>query len=106
MSTKRNCHMKQPRNVKNYQVQPIVDGCWNCNNRYFTLVTDVGNQPVTVCALACLNSDSPSHCDEVDLNGKCDQWTIMEKSEGVDVTSNPRRNFHPKIHNLDTNQKL
>ena len=64
--------MRPPRNVSNYQVQEMPDGCHNCKKRYLGMVRDVTHQPILACALACHDPTNPSFCDEVDPIGKCD----------------------------------
>lgn len=64
----------KPRNVKNYRVQEIPDGCHNCKKRYLGMVTEVGNIPILGCKLACCTPKHPCFCDEVNPFGICDDY--------------------------------
>lgn len=59
---------KLPRNVPNYGVQGIPDGCHNCVNLHCGCETQLG------CKLACSTPKMPMYCDEVNPLGKCDKW--------------------------------
>jgi len=73
----------QPRNVKNYVVQEIPDGCHNCKNRYLGMVREGSNQPILACALACHDPSNPCWCDEVAPMGKCDSCEKGDPPERV-----------------------
>ncbi len=57
-----------PRNVLNYRVQELPDGCHNCSHLY------CGAPPDLECGLACRTPERPAICDSVNLLGKCDSW--------------------------------
>jgi hypothetical protein len=63
-----------PRNVKNYRVQNVPNGCWNCKKRYLGMVSFPGNLPILGCKLACATPEKPSFCDQVDSFGICDDY--------------------------------
>lgn len=59
---------KPPRNVLNYRIQEIPDGCHNCNNQYCGMSNGIA------CGLACRTPDKPSFCDLVSPLGICDSY--------------------------------